>query len=323
MILLKTLTYIANGLLTQLTGTASVIGFGLCLYIIARHVIGDQFMPILILDLVAPWLAFLAVVCALVTMLSPLRYYLMIFPVIACVGLVFPYVPNFTPRPTSTASSLNVMSINVGGVRQNGYCVVNQLNVHQPHIVALQENYQPSSLIVNSGYPYIAVDGHLTILSRYPILSQRTLGYAVEDRLAYGLEAVVDVNGTLIQVVSAYVHKPKLHLSQLAVRRKVRDTTLNALLNTAKTAQYPMLIMGDFNMSDLSSDYRQLSEHLQDSWRAVGYGFGFTAPNIRLLPPYARVDYVWHSTHFKAVHAQTWHTDCGDHLPIEVGFTLF
>lgn len=322
MILLKTLTYIANGLLTQLTGTASVIGFGLCLYIIARHVIGDHFMPILILDLVAPWLALLAVGCAFVTMLSPLRYYLMIFPLIACVGLVFPYLPNFTPRPAPPTNSLKVMTMNVGGVRQNGYCVVNQLNEIQPHIVALQENYHPSSLIVNAGYPYVAVDGHLTILSRYPILSQQTLGYAVEDRLAYGLEAVVDVDGTLIKVVSTYVHKPKLHLSQLAVRRRVRDTTLNALLTVAKNAEHPLLIMGDFNMSDLSTDYQQLSEHLHDGWRAVGYGFGFTAPNIPLLPPYARVDYVWHSKHFQAVHAETRSTLCGDHLPIEVGFTL-
>jgi endonuclease/exonuclease/phosphatase family metal-dependent hydrolase len=79
------------------------------------------------------------------------------------------------------------------------------------------------------------------------------------------------------------------------VRRKMRDTTLNALLHTAQTAQHPLLIMGDFNMSDLSSDYQHLSDHLQDGWRGVGYGLGFTAPNIRLLPPYARVDYVWHS----------------------------
>gem|GEM_PF-6847685 len=322
LILSKALAYLAQGLLTQVSGTASVIGLGLCLYIIARHYIGDQFMPILILDLVAPWLALLAVGCVAVTLLSPLRYYLMIFPALACVGLCLPYLPSFVPRPAPPIRSLKVMTINVGGVHQNGYCVLNQLNEAQPHIVALQENYQPTSLIANSDYPYVAVDGHLTILSRYPIVAQRTLGYAVEDGLAYGLEAMVEVEGTVIQVVSAYVHKPKLHLSQLAVRRKMRDTTLNALLHTAQTAQHPLLIMGDFNMSDLSSDYQHLSDHLQDGWRGVGYGLGFTAPNIRLLPPYARVDYVWHSDHFKAVHAQTRQTTCGDHLPLEVGFTL-
>jgi endonuclease/exonuclease/phosphatase (EEP) superfamily protein YafD len=91
----------------------------------------------------------------------------------------------------------------------------------------------------------------------------------------------------------------------------------------------PVILAGDLNLSEFSDAYRCLGDRLNDGFREVGQGYGNTWPNARnsqwpwrrlgRLPLLARIDYVLHSDHWRAVEAHVPDTAGGsDHRPVVV-----
>ncbi len=87
-----------------------------------------------------------------------------------------------------------------------------------------------------------------------------------------------------------------------------------ALRQQVATVTVPVIVLGNFNMSDQSmSDqsraYSALTTSLQDSFREAGTGMGRTFPNnlrlgrVRVPGPLVRIDYVFHSPPLKATAA--------------------
>jgi vancomycin resistance protein VanJ len=92
---------------------------------------------------------------------------------------------------------------------------------------------------------------------------------------------------------------------------------VNELLRRAGGETMPVLIAGDFNMTDQTGDYARIAEQYADTYREIGWGMGFTFPDLGQRLLLAQLDYVFHSSHFVAVEARVWGTSGGsDHRPV-------
>ena len=86
----------------------------------------------------------------------------------------------------------------------------------------------------------------------------------------------------------------------------------------------PYIAAGDFNMSDASLIYDELAGHMCDSWREAGNGAGRTWPVAeaiglpRVVQPFLRIDYIWHSAALRATAAEVGEAIGSDHLPLSV-----
>ena len=104
----------------------------------------------------------------------------------------------------------------------------------------------------------------------------------------------------------------------------VHDQQLAALIGDIETTTNPLIVAGDFNVTDQSDAYQQLNAYLNNAHERAGWGFGFSfpaAPHKKGLPiapgPIYRLDHVFYNRHFVAYHAATLTQSGGsDHLPV-------
>jgi hypothetical protein len=87
-------------------------------------------------------------------------------------------------------------------------------------------------------------------------------------------------------------------------------------------SRYPFIVAGDFNICEHSVIYGELAARMADSFREAGTGFGTSWPlpvakEIPVfVPPLVRIDYIWHSKHFRAIDASQGPRLGSDHLPL-------
>jgi endonuclease/exonuclease/phosphatase family metal-dependent hydrolase len=163
------------------------------------------------------------------------------------------------------------------------------------------------------------------ILSRFPLRETALL------ELHPGrpdLQATVEAPGGGLTVIVAHPPPPRFG------RNRMRLTALTdrqiAEITAVATRGHPAVLLTDFNRVGWQAAYRQLRESgLIDAFGEVGQGMGFTLPT-RLshmayrghplgdlaLPPLLRVDYVWHTAHFRAMRSWIGGNAGSDHLPV-------
>ena len=79
----------------------------------------------------------------------------------------------------------------------------------------------------------------------------------------------------------------------------------------------PLIVIGDFNLTDQQSIYAPLTRHLRDSHRESGWGMGFTFTRFRRLGlPMWRIDYVFHSSDLVALSSTMGDFGGSDHRPV-------
>jgi vancomycin resistance protein VanJ len=235
----------------------------------------------------------------------------------------------FFPRQSeSTAGKtpLSLLSYNLKKDNRTPDAAIGIIRQADADIVALQELTPLLAAAFESQlsdlYPYRAFHPHegyagQGILSRYPI---------DEDsywRIRLGHQrAVINLGSTSITLYNTHPGHP-------FVREKgffdstARTNEINDLLARLGQESNPVLIAGDFNMTDLTGDYSLVAAHYGDSYREVGMGLGFTFPDFGQPILLARLDYVFHSLDFQAIEARVWPTSGGsDHRPIFVRLAL-
>ena len=84
----------------------------------------------------------------------------------------------------------------------------------------------------------------------------------------------------------------------LAYDPRRRSLQLGALERAVAAHTGPLVVVGDFNLSDREPGYRRLEQLMTDVYRRTRRGFGFTFPSGRALlgmplPHLVRLDYVW------------------------------
>ncbi|MDQ7025094.1 MAG: endonuclease/exonuclease/phosphatase family protein [Anaerolineae bacterium] len=85
----------------------------------------------------------------------------------------------------------------------------------------------------------------------------------------------------------------------------------------------PLIILGDFNMSDATNEYREFTKDFIDVFRHTERGFGATFPNwdyinpsLNFLPPLIRLDYAFLSLNINPADARVIPEGSSDHYPI-------
>jgi vancomycin resistance protein VanJ len=154
------------------------------------------------------------------------------------------------------------------------------------------------------------------LLSKYPIESEDV--FLLPPSTLNNCKAVLNLNGVSITVICAHPPPP---LSFKAFNYKSsRSVAINEIIQIASQS-HPVLVMGDFNISDQSTIYKLIPESgLKDTFREAGWGFGPTWPvrfhGFRHFSPVVRLDYIWHSKEFMPISIKVGQGAISDHLPV-------
>ncbi len=228
---------------------------------------------------------------------------------------------------------LTVMTYNVGAGLADPLRLVDVLRHSGADIIGLQELAPEQGAAIDSwlcdAYPHQVL--HPTgipgkgLLSRYPLHEAELL------ELHPGrpdLQAVVTAPDGELTILVAHPPPPRL-----GPRRTLHAELANEQINriaTVVTRGHPAVLLTDFNRVGWQAAYRQLrSAGLIDAFGSAGRGMGFTLP-ARFshlayrghplgdipLPPLLRVDYVWHTTHFRTLTSWIGDNAGSDHLPV-------
>jgi vancomycin resistance protein VanJ len=308
----------------------------LILYLILRFAFGDQFWWLAFLNNFAPYY-FLPtfILLPLALLLRDKMTTLRLLPVVV-IALIW-FGAYFVPKATaqSTGTPLKVLTFNLWGGNTELANIALWIREVNPDVVLFQEAHRPYD--VESGmlglrdlYPYQAIESPSpdlwgrTIISQHPILSEEYFNSLGIQRLT------LDINGETIAVYNVHFHVPmqdgrhiNLPLSQpylnmlLSYNDENRNQQIDAFLAHIETETLPYIVAGDFNMSDNAAPYPRLAAVMNDAFREVGTGFGASWPALfSYIPPLVRIDYIWHSDHFRTI-SVTQGPDIGsDHLPL-------
>lgn len=302
---------------------AAVIG-----YLALRLAVGDRFWPVSLAGTFLQWILLPGFVFLLILTLLRRwpRVALALVPAISFLvlygGLL---LPPLGPSPVCAADNgctgLRVMTYNIAsGAPADG--IERAIRQANPDIVALEEVVEPQSRYLDVAladlYPYRFFDPAVIngkgLLSRYPIQSADMRVFGSDNTQ---LVTTLDIDGLTVTVVAAHPPRPRLSLRGYVFDEGAVDDYRQ--LAAIGAAGGPTIIMGDFNNTDQSDNYRIMrAAGLTDSFRAVGSGFGNTFP-ARLWPmPPVRIDFVWVTDHFEPQRAEVGPDGGSDHYPVVV-----
>jgi endonuclease/exonuclease/phosphatase family metal-dependent hydrolase len=235
--------------------------------------------------------------------------------------------------PGSRSPMLTVMTYNVGAGLAAPQRLVEVLRESGADIIGLQElaPEQGAAIadLLDSDYPHqvlhaIGIPGK-GLISRFPVHESELL------ELHPGrpdLQAVIAAPGGELTVIVAHPPPPRIGRNRIR-QAALADQQISGIAVVATRGQ-PAVLLTDFNRVGWQAAYRRLRQSgLIDAFNTAGRGTGFTLPT-RLshlayrghplgelpLPPLLRVDYVWHTPHFRAIASWIGGNAGSDHLPV-------
>lgn len=158
----------------------------------------------------------------------------------------------------------------------------------------------------------------VAILSRFPVRAFKnhsitrlsTQEQNASPSTAPGfLEAVIDVNGTL-------VHGFDTHLDYRAITR-IRQVQVGEMLQVMKAVNEPIILFGDMNAMPAAAELEPLFQFLRDAAPN-----GNTAGTYPADAPRERIDYVFVSRSFRIDNVRILPSAASDHRPVAVGLSL-
>ena len=245
-----------------------------------------------------------------------------------------------TPRaPVSAATdgALTVMTFNLGPGQARPEQNLAAIEGEGADILTVQELVPATVRLLRERltqrYPYSILDlraGTTGLMTRYPIINSDWFQPAGRGRAV--LHATLNVNGVPTHILAVHPLPPdiswyKKYPFPIGLDDEEQELEAKDILRRVTFLEGPVLVMGDFNMSDQSSVYDLVSTVLKDSFREAGWGFGFTYPNhlkmqgIPVPGPLIRIDYVFHSDHLSAQLAQVSCNGGSDHCYLVVKLT--
>lgn len=182
----------------------------------------------------------------------------------------------------------------------------------RPDLIAVQElNEAMAADLADAlwtAYPHQVLDPSeapfgMGLFSRYPLHSGPPV--QVGSDICFCQEVRIDLSGRWMTMLNIHPSPPAVgyrRVGQFSLPTSFStsepERILRAVLERAGTIQEPLVVLGDFNISDRQPLYRLISRQLRDAHREGGSGFGYTFPNRPfegLLPfPLVRIDYVFH-----------------------------
>jgi vancomycin resistance protein VanJ len=240
-----------------------------------------------------------------------------------------------TPVAEASGPVLRVMTYNILGYNTNTEAVLRVLREADADLVALQEVNPENAAAIErelaDRYPYRLLDQRPGVtgsglLSRYPLT---LLGDLPGPWLGRAHVVHLDFNGQLVNVI-------RFHAYSGISRLQRREEAAQALADYAAAHPGPLIALGDLNATSTHEAYQVITAELRDAWREAGWGLGHTFPGA-LSPGSSRpvimgvpvpkwlirIDYVFHSGHFRALSARIGPWDeTSDHRPVVADLEL-
>jgi endonuclease/exonuclease/phosphatase (EEP) superfamily protein YafD len=241
--------------------------------------------------------------------------------------------------PSAESTLVTLTTFNMSDRNEEPGVVPNWLREQDADIVLLQE--APPEW-VNRGiddlrdlYPYQA--GYIlandtngaVILSKYPLRALHESESYFRAAVVIGAQPIALYNVSLTTPVQGKPREP-IYLRNRWITAiwdmawgyddSARNRELDVLLRDVENEPLPVIIAGDFNMSDFTPNYDLWLSRLRDSFREAGHGFGGTWPLFKQVPTpgFVRLDYVWHNSALPATQAELGPYLGSDHLPLSV-----
>ncbi|MBZ0287779.1 MAG: endonuclease/exonuclease/phosphatase family protein, partial [Anaerolineae bacterium] len=263
--------------------------------------------------------------------------------VLPCATFLVIYSPQFLPQNIpvpADARPITLLTYNLQAEEDLLEPMVEVIRDSGADIVALQEMSGNMAGRLDEAlaelYPYRALHPVTSpfhgrgILSQYPLLDDHTgpEEYPIPMRLQ---RVEVDVEGATVTIYNMHA-PPSVPIFEGPYDVGPRNQQLADLVEMARQESGAVLLMGDFNSTDLDENYARITAHFADTFREVGWGLGFTNPDWQhdnprrgpsWMPMYQRIDYVFHNSFFTPVEARVWPSSGGsDHRPLYVVLAL-
>jgi vancomycin resistance protein VanJ len=325
----------------KLTLAASLLyGLAITGYLLARIAVGERWNWIAFANNFVPWWALGNAILIVIVLFSRERWLLVACQLPGIVAFVILYGDLLMPRDqaveASSGTPLSAATYNIISLTSDPQRVRAEIAALDADIVGLEElgpvHAQVFAADLAQAYPYQVTYPNpqvagVGLLSRYPIIEENMFR-PLPDSM-YCLRAVVDVDGAPVTVYVVHPRPPQWARSPFTYDDDLRNAEIAVLVDDYLAHESgPLIVVGDFNMTDQSDAYHQMNDRLHDAFREAGQGMGFTFPasirsTIRLFPPLLRIDYVWHSDQF-TVRAVAVAGDSGtsDHHPVVARLVL-
>lgn len=234
----------------------------------------------------------------------------------------------FLPKPTvasqADAPSLRILSFNIGAYGQDPELVLDLLREVDADIVTLQElgSQYAAAIENNLGaiYPYMALHPQQFatqgqgVLSRFPLGEDTYWQYEfLPAKLGHQRVTLPDLGLTIYNL-----HPSHPGMTGQFFNPSYRSMEIADILARAEAETGALLLVGDFNMTDLSNDYAAIRQNFNDAFRETGFGMGWTFTIIN-SPAFLRLDYLFFNAEISAVAAEVLSNRAGsDHHPLLV-----
>lgn len=226
-------------------------------------------------------------------------------------GLVIP-LPGWGRGSLDLDHHIRVVSCNVHGYQPSFEGLMSEVDSAVPDVVAFQEAFREHPLL-DKEFPdwYRSHVGEYFVASRYPVAHVATFRSEAYHRNA---AVIFEIKAPRpFRLVNVHQTSPRSGLVSLrpstvvdgsggqeverAVDRRAEEAAALREFIEEHREDYPLLIVGDFNMPSDSSLYRASWGTFRNAFDAAGFGYGYTAScgDNKVWPdgtPWCRVDHI-------------------------------
>jgi vancomycin resistance protein VanJ len=298
---------------------AGILVYGLAVtgYLLARLTVGERWNWIAYANNFIPWWALGNTILGGIALISGRRWLLIACQLPGIIAFLALYgellLPRNTPAEATARAPITVAIYNILSSTSDPARVKAVITSLDADVIGLVEvgpaHTQFLATELADQYPYQALHPSspfhgVGLLSRYPIV-QENIFLPFVDSMSY-LHTVLNIGGQHVTVYVVHPARPSDVISPFTYDDERRDAEITILCDDYLAYETgPLIVLGDFNMSDQSNAYRQVDDLLDDAFRQVGQGMGFTFPDalswsVPHLPLLVRIDYVWHNDDFRA-----------------------
>jgi len=252
------------------------------------------------------------------------------------------------------SSDIKVMTFNVrmfdvyDWIKEPGttQAIYDLVKSESPDVVAFQEYHPMDDFDIGDYeynyfyYPSSRKYWGQAIFSRYPIIDKGEVDILSNANSAVYVD--IDIDGTIIRIYSVHLETLKLKANDLELEKtlnsdnfsgKVKSlvsridkgfgrhgTQADMLREHIDKSPYPVIVMGDFNSSAFSYEYKEIKGDLVDAFEVGGQGFGktFDFPYFPL-----RIDFIMGDPKFRLVEFNTLNDrKLSDHYPVTASYKV-
>ena len=300
-------------LLDFLRALINSYGISILLFQALRLLVGERWGLIAFFNTFAEWLLLPSIFLTVIALLTQswLSVALCVPPLLMfIVGYGQQYIPRSISTPRA-APTVSVLTYNVLADPHPLDQAIAMLRASGADIIGLQEVSKQYDSVLKAAlsdlYPYVAshpqplrFDGQ-AVYSKFPILEDTYWQYEWLPTPLGHQRVVLQLPTTTFVLYNVHPTHPGMNGKNFDPSYRARE--IADLLQRIGRETLPVIMMGDFNMPDHSDDYRALRKQLEDSYRDVGWGMGWT---FRAMLPLAflRLDYVFHDKHWETLRAE-------------------